>query len=124
MVVVYDDNLTQKFHPLPGSVNIYRHRDPVVTESSSSLRNQIVSPASPYSQAIKEHENVFAFYPDNVTEDQVQKYLEIVSVAETLLLCEAEVVLCTCTASTSAKVMKHCNIEQVMPIVDSNNKVL
>ena len=117
IVVVYDETLTQKFHPLPGKVTINRHQDPVIMESNLSIRNQIVSPASPYSKAIKEHENAFAFYPDNVSEDHVEKYLEIVSVAETLLLREAEIVLCTCAVSTWTKMMKHCNIEQVMLIL-------
>lgn len=113
IVVVYDENMAEMFHPLPGCVRINRHHDPVVIESSLSLRSQIATPASPYSQAIKEHENTIACYPDSITDEQVEKYLEVVSLAETLMLREAEVVLCTCAASSSSKMMRHCNILQV-----------
>ena len=113
VIVIYDENVTQKLHPLPGIVAINRHDDQLIVESDLSLRKQISSPAAPYSKAIKEHENMFAYYPDDITKDQIEKYFEIVSVAETPLLRDAEVVLCTCGASGSAKIVKHCNIQQV-----------
>ena len=116
VVVIYDEDIMRQLHPLPGDVTINRTDHTAIFESSLSLRNQICNPAAPYSKALKEHENIFAYYPDNVTSEQIEKYLEIVSIAETLILPEAELILCTCAASHSAKMMKYCNINQVFTL--------
>ena len=98
---------------MPGGATINRRHVSVIVENSLSLHNQTYNPAAPYSKALKEHENIFAYYPDNVTPDQIEKYLEIVSVAETLVIRDSELILCTCAASDSIKLIKHTNVNQV-----------
>ena len=56
---------------------------------------------------------MFSMYPDDISEDQLDEYIQLVTAAETAVLREAEVILCTCVTSGQRNLATVTNVQQV-----------
>lgn len=53
-------------------------------------------------------------YKDDISQDQYEEYVELLASAETAVLQEAEVILCTCVTSGQLRITSATNIQQVL----------
>ncbi|WAQ95178.1 HELZ2-like protein [Mya arenaria] len=87
--------------------------------SSLSLYELIRGSNSPYCKRLKEYEGLFSLYPDDIADDQFEDYIQLVSRAESAVLAEAEIILCTCITSAQLKISSVTHVQQI--IVDDTN---
>ena len=119
MVRVYSEMIERKEFPLPRdsiackkSGNAEASMDPNL--SDVALHHLIRQPGNPASEIINKMDELFRMSPDEVSESDIQEYLNIVSHAEIDQLKRAQIILCTCSASSSPKMKLGSNIQQVI----------
>ncbi|WAQ95180.1 HELZ2-like protein [Mya arenaria] len=126
VVRVYSPDVERVLHPPPRVVSrsTSTFADQEISQiknhySSLSLYELIRGSNSPYCKRLKEYEGLFSLYPDDIADDQFEDYIQLVSRAESAVLAEAEIILCTCTTSAQLKISSVANVQQI--IVDDTN---
>ncbi|XP_052765877.1 helicase with zinc finger domain 2-like isoform X2 [Mya arenaria] len=126
VVRVYSPDVERVLHPPPRVVSrsTSTFADQEISQiknhySSLSLYELIRGSNSPYCKSLKEYEGLFSLYPDDIADDQFEDYIQLVSRAESAVLAEAEIILCTCTTSAQLKISSVANVQQI--IVDDTN---
>lgn len=85
-----------------------------------ALHHVIRKEGKPYSEQIVSMDLYFSQQGDDVSFKEVQDYLHLIATAEIEELKSAEVILCTCTASSSYKILFGSNVKQVPHPLCSN----
>lgn len=84
---------------------------------SVTLHHQVRSNANSFSQKIIEFDSLFGLYPQDITDDQVEEYRNILSKAQLQELRQAEIILATCSAAASPRMALGTSVKQI--IIDS-----
>ena len=82
-----------------------------------SLHFLIRQLGKPYSEKIRCYDDLFAKNqgtPENVTDDKLEKYRKLILEASIEELKNYDIVLCTCSASSSKRVIRGTNITQII----------
>ncbi|XP_046550029.1 LOW QUALITY PROTEIN: helicase with zinc finger domain 2-like [Haliotis rubra] len=119
LVHVYSEKLERRDYPLP--------RDPIAPKKRKAsevyvdphikqiaLHELIRQAANQYSQQIQELDTLFGLYPDDISDDQINDYLELITTASVAELQQAEILLATCSTSARHKMNWGTNVQQVI----------
>ncbi|XP_048248196.1 helicase with zinc finger domain 2-like isoform X1 [Haliotis rufescens] len=119
LVHVYSEKLERRDYPLP--------RDPIAPKKRKpsevcvdphikgiALHELIRQPANQYSQRIQELDTLFGLYPDDISDDQIDEYLKLITAASAAELQQAEILLATCSASARHKMNWGSNVQQII----------
>lgn len=119
LVRVYSENIEHEEFPLPG--------DPIPPKRQSSAASASVDPtlkdialhhlirkaSNEYSEKINFYDEYFAECPDDVSDKDVQSYKRLVTMAEVDEIKSAEILLCTCSVSSSPRMTFGSCVSQV-----------
>ncbi|XP_061191305.1 helicase with zinc finger domain 2-like [Saccostrea echinata] len=116
---VYDELIEQQEFPkLRGSSllkwTVSNAKMSTIVQEKIALHHKIRDPETVFGQSIAQYDYLFALYPENITDQQIEEYIATVKKAEMIELSEAEIVMCTCTASARTQIRNSCNINQVV----------
>ncbi|XP_025107228.1 helicase with zinc finger domain 2-like isoform X5 [Pomacea canaliculata] len=118
MVRVYSEQVEHMAFPLPRDTVppwklevCHVQEDPTLT---SITLHHMIRQNNRFSERIKEFDTLFQLYPQDISDDQVQEYLQLVQQAQQIELRQAEVILATCSAAASPKMARTTNIRQII----------
>lgn len=127
---VYSEVIEKAEFPLPNdtvSVKRRRARDDQGTNPNLrpvTLHHIIRIPGSLHSKEILEVDARIRVMPNEVANDEIQEYQRIIGQAETEVLKTADIILCTCSASSAPRIYTNCNIQQVRTLDNSYSALL
>jgi len=68
----------------------------------------------------QEMESLFSLYKDDIPDEQYEEYLQILECAESAVLQQADIILCTCVTSAQLNITSATNIIQVCLLYSSS----
>ncbi|KAH3873318.1 hypothetical protein DPMN_036550 [Dreissena polymorpha] len=126
IVRVYGNAVEQVLHPGPklsrrpcpswDKENILKMSGRYAQRSLYSLVRQ---DGTRYGSKINEYESLFSLYPEDISVEDNDSYMQIVGRAEAAVLSEADIILCTCITSGQPELAACINIHQI--IIDDAN---
>jgi len=119
VVRVYSKMQENVDFPIPRDLLIPSKQKQTTDESlqNISLHFLIRQPSKLHSTQILAFDRLFAMNqetPENVTDDKVKEYHKLIQTASVEELKECDIILCTCTGSSSKRIVRGTNIAQII----------
>ncbi|XP_064617537.1 3'-5' exoribonuclease HELZ2-like [Liolophura sinensis] len=120
LVRVYSENIEHEEFPLPRDLIPTRRQSSAASASADpthkdiALHHLIRKATSDYSEELKLYDEYFATRPEDVSDEDVKSYQQLVTRAEVAMIKSAEILLCTCSVSSSPRMRYGSCVSQVI----------
>lgn len=116
LVRVYNEHIERTEYPMPHELKVRLRKTVSVNDDlkAISLHHLIRSPDLRASFFIREIDELIRTSSGSVGDEELKEYSRAIKEAELEVLKNAEIVLCTCTTSSSQRLKFGTNIRQVM----------
>lgn len=119
VVRLYDEEVESVVFPVPrDTIPPRKHKLAAVQENpqlqTMALHQLIRRESNRHSRKIEEFDSLFALYPHDITDDQVEEYRRQVLQAQLQELRQAEIVLATCSAAAAQKMALGTDVRQII----------
>ncbi|XP_044515585.1 helicase with zinc finger domain 2 [Gracilinanus agilis] len=114
---VYSEQMEAMEFPVPGSYRMFRKNiregKPKPELRDIILHHRIRMPSNPFFRKILEFD-ARVRKGDQFSEDEIEQYKSITTMARTVELKNHGVILCTCSCAASSILVKHLNVKQIL----------